>query len=250
MEEKIDEAIKKDSSYEPGATLSTAQPASPIPIDSESARGDWEGGGPAGVDLLTGQSGPSDPGLTDNQDGGVAEASATTLLSMDGDKKKNLAASLIDPQQLWDNFFSGIVTDDPSDAVEENVRESDLDFTHSKEIAHATKRGEKRFSDVCNLPLKLILTPLRHGRKMASAFASMFEMRFGPLHVALQVGTVVLEWNDSSLVAPHLCAYEDQVMELDMQQHSKWVDYVAQQHPEMSKAKSWTIPSKLSSPTR
>ena len=71
---------------------------------------------------------------------------------------------------------------------------------------------------------------------MATAFASMLEMQFGPLHTALQVGNVVLEWNDSNLVTPYLCAAEDQILELDVQKHSKWVEYTTQHGDDMQRA--------------
>ena len=71
---------------------------------------------------------------------------------------------------------------------------------------------------------------------MANIFASMLEMRFGPLHAALQVEEVMLKWNDTSPVSPYLCDAEDRIMELDMQKHSKWVEYTAKHHPKIRKA--------------
>lgn len=147
VEEKIDEAIKKDPSYDPIAATNAAQPSSPIPVNA--AQSGLEVGGPPQIDTLTGQAGP---GNTDSQDGGVMEASAATVLSLDPERKKNMAAALIDPKQLWDSFFSGIVTDDTSDAVEDNVEEYRLEFAHSMEISHASNRSERRFSDICDLP--------------------------------------------------------------------------------------------------
>lgn len=222
--EKIEEAVQKDES----SLAAPTQP--PGSINGNSAQ---QVDGAQQVDAITGQPAcPRDPGAVESQIGAVTD---TSVASMTEVEKKGLATSLIDADQLWYDFFSGL-TDDALDAVEEEVREMQLEYTHSKEIAQAAKRGERRFSDICNLPLKLILTPLRHRRKVANVFASLLEMRFGPLHVALQVGNVVLEWNDSSLVTPHLCAYEDQVMELDIQPHSEWVEYTTRQHPEMRKA--------------
>lgn len=97
--EKLDEAIKKNPTF----TLRL------INMDGRSWLGSaaQDGGGPAG-----GQSGASDPSLAKSQDGSVAEASGATALSIDGEVKKNMAAFLIDPKQLWEIFFSGFVTDD------------------------------------------------------------------------------------------------------------------------------------------
>lgn len=178
------------------------------------------------ADSLTGQHVPSELATTESQEGAVGG----TL------SKKDLATALIDPDQLWDNFFSGVVMDEARGAIEEGIEEQEQRFAHSMEVRQAALRSERRLSDVCNFPIKLILTPLKRGRKMATAFASMLEMQFGPLHAALQVGHVVLEWNDSNLVTPYLCAAEDQVMELDVQQHSQWVKYTAQHSVEMQRA--------------
>ena len=149
-----------------------------------------------------------------------------------------LTAVLTDPQLIWEQFFSGIVTDYASDAVEENLVEKQLDFTHSKEIKSGSNRALHRLENVCNLPLKLILTPLQRGKVLANTFASLLEMQFGPLHAALQVGNVILEWNDSDLVTPYLCNYEDElhVMKVDMQPQSEWVKYTTQNNPKMKEA--------------
>ena len=218
--DKLEEAFQKDEAFVAAPLNATQHP------------GSTNGGSAQQMDGAGQPARPRDPGAVESQMGAVAEASAASMTEV---QKKDLATSLIDADQLWVNFFSGL-TDDASDAVEEGVKEMTLEYTHSKEITQAAKRGQRRFSDVCNLPLKLILTPLRRGRKVANAFASLLEMHFGPLHVALQVGNVVLEWNDSSLVTPHLCAFEDQVMELDIQPHSEWVTYTAQHHQEMQRA--------------
>ena len=150
----------------------------------------------------------------------------------------SLTAVLTDRQLIWEEFFSGIVTDYAADAVEENLKEDKLSFTHSMEKKGATDRAVYRAENVCNLPVKLILTPLQRGKRLANTFASKLEMQFGPLHAALQVGNVILEWNDSHLVSPYLCDYEDEfhVMKVDMQPHSEWVDYTTRNTPKMKEA--------------
>ena len=159
-------------------------------------------------------------------------------VSTEPDKKNidHMAKCLTDPQLMWVSFFSGIVTDDASDAVGENVDEKELEFTHIEEEKQAMVRGVHRFETVCNLPLKIILTPLKRGKGLADTFASLLEMEFGPLHAALQVGDVILEWNDSHLVAPYKCNFEDQVFEVDMQSYSEWVEYTSQNSLKMKKA--------------
>ena len=129
----------------------------------------------------------------------------------------HMTAVLTDHQLIWEEFFSGVVTDAVEEKLVEDLKAEKLSFTHSMVTVYHP----------FNLPLKLILTPLQRGICLANTFASKLEMQFGPLHAALQVGNVILEWNDSHLVSPYLCDYEDEfhVMKVDMQPHSEWVDY-------------------------
>ena len=83
-------------------------------------------------------------------------------------------------------------------------------------------------------PLKIILTPLSHGGRILSQFANLLEMQFG-LHAALQVGNVILEWNDSSLVIPHFYSPEEQVLEVDVQGESKWAEFTSEQYQNVRK---------------
>ena len=142
---------------------------------------------------------------------------------------QNLAENLSNPECLWVNFFSELM-DEAAEAVELNVEEEELEFTHSKKVSQAVCRSKRHFGYL--FPLKLILTPLKRSRKKANLFASVLEIRFGPLHASLQVGNVVLEWNDTSLVSPYLCAFEDE-LQLNMQRHSKCTvkNQVFSQHP-------------------
>ena len=170
-----------------------------------------------------------------SSDGACAlEVSATDSNRL-REKKISLAKRLTEPSLLWSNHFSGVI-DDAMDAVVESTEENEEDYSHSEEINEAITRGEHRFANVCRFPLKLILTPLKRGCGLASAFSSLLSAQFGPLHAALQVGNVVLEWNDSSLVIPHNCKYEDQVMEVDMQPHSKWVEHTSKHHSTIEEA--------------
>ncbi len=185
------------------------------------------------VDDLTGQSALGNSQSSKDSELGASAVSCVDELS--AFEKKNFAVSLIDPDQLWDNFFS-VFIENATQAVTDNVDEVQAQLEHSLEVRQAVRRGEHRFAEVLDFPLKLIFTPLKHGRRAANAFASMLEMQFGPLHAALQVGKIMLEWDDSSLVTPYLCAFEDQVMEMDMQPHSRWVKYTEQHHSAMRKS--------------
>lgn len=39
----------------------------------------------------------------------------------------------------------------------------------------------------------LIFTPLKRGASIAKTLASLVELQFGPLHAAIQMGSVILE---------------------------------------------------------
>lgn len=169
------------------------------------------------VDTATGQPVSSTP---EGQEG-APEASA---LEASEAEKRERAKSLIDEELLWVHFFSGVL-DDVSDAVEETADEGKIKYSHFQEREKASERAEHRSAGVCSFPMKLILVPLKTHCRVANVFASLLEEQFGPLHVALQVGGVILEWGTSSLVEPHLCADEDRLMEVDMQHHSEWMEY-------------------------
>ena len=186
---------------------------------------------PLGASILTGTT-VCTPGQKASENEGAVGGGGGPVESVQVQRKKaklpgkkvEVAEELIDPQQLWDNFFSGIIMDDAADAVDDSLNESQV------------KQGEHRFAGLCKFPIKLIFVPLKQGSRMASTFASLLAMRFGPLHVILQVGEVILEWNQSSLVTPRLCAMEDQIMQLDMQPYSEWVKYTGKQFSMMKSA--------------
>lgn len=215
---KLEEAEKKEH-RERGLEIASRRPLRAI---NNGPVVDIEDGGPSVNITVVGKN-----DAVTSFDGGSTESKESAKIEE--------ATRLIDPQYMWE-FFSGVIIDPAVDAVFENVEEEKADFIVSQEFRQATARSEHRFANVCHLPLKLILIPLKRARGLANTFASLLEMQFGPLHAALQVGNVVLEWNDSSLVRPHLCKYEDQVMEVDMQRHSKWVQYTNQHQSEIQRA--------------
>ncbi len=148
-------------------------------------------------------------------------------------RRKEMSAILTDRAKLWREFFDTL-TESSTRAVNDNMEEMKLKFEHSTEVRQAVKRGKHRCSEVLNFPLKLILTPLKRGRRAANAFASMLEMRFGPLHVSLLVGDIVLEWDDSSLVSPYFSPDKDRVMQIDLQPHSQWVRNTEEHYSKMN----------------
>lgn len=136
--------------------------------------------------------------------------------------KSEVAYLLTSPQHMWDHFFNGISTKAASDSTQQSMKEKQDEFPRS------VNAGEQRFAPVLNLPLRLILTPLKQHRQEANTATNLMESEFGPLHASLHVGNIVLEWNKTSLVIPHLSDYENQV---DMQCHSNWVESTRCHHP-------------------
>ena len=148
---------------------------------------------------------------------------------------KEVAQHLISKEDMSD-YFSGLVEHSAAAAVEENLSEGQCDFATSYEETMAQERGENRFTKLCDLPLKLILTPLCVRGPVVSRFASLLEMQFGPLHAALQVGDVILEWNDTSLVVPHFAEHDDQLMKTDVRHLTDWVTFTSGEVPRVREA--------------
>ena len=148
---------------------------------------------------------------------------------------KQVAQHLISKEEISD-YFSSLVEQRATMAIEENLNEEKCEFTSTYEESRAQERGEQRFTKLCDLPLKLILTPLCVGGRVISKFASLLEMQFGPLHAALQVGDVILEWNDSSLVVPHFAEHDDQLMKTDVRHLTDWVSFTSGEVPRVREA--------------
>lgn len=153
-------------------------------------------------------------------------------------KPKNIndvALDLISKESIM-CYFSEITEERAADVIEEKLDEEDPDLLTSLELSKAKERGEHRFAHLCDFPLRVILTPLSRGGLIVSKFAKLLEMQFGPLHASLQVGNVILEWNDSSLVVPHFCKHEDQLLQSDFQGLSKWSEFTSKQYDDVRSA--------------
>lgn len=81
--------------------------------------------------------------------------------------------------------------------------QEDDEFLHTMELRMAHQRAKQDTVQACHLPVKLILSQLRRGRPpLANTWSSLFKFKYGPLHSALQVGEVLIEWGRESLVIP------------------------------------------------
>ena len=148
---------------------------------------------------------------------------------------KDIAKELISKDDIM-CYFSEIIENCALDVIDEKLSEEDPNVLTSLELSKAQERSEHRFAHLCDLPLKIVLTPLSRGGHIVSRFAQLLEMEFGPLHAALQVGNVVLEWNDSSLVMPHFCNFEDQLLQSDVQGFSHWAEFTSRQYDKVRAA--------------
>ena len=165
----------------------------------------------------------------------LSRSQDTWSVASDRMTPKQVAQHLISKEEIND-YFSTLVDHPATMAIEENLTEEKCEFTSTYEESRAQERGEERFSKLCDLPLKLILTPLCIGGHVISKFASLLEMQFGPLHAALQVGDVILEWNDSSLVVPHFAEHNDQLMKTDVRHLTDWVNFTSGEVPRVREA--------------
>ncbi len=128
------------------------------------------------------------------------------------DAAKQRAKQLTDPVELH-GVFSHLLDDRFADQVAQiglEATETDhgKEFVSSKEVHAAKGRAAKQFEIATKMPIKLHLTELSREHRLSKRFMDRFtktlSMAYGPLHAALVIGDVTLEWNDTSLVIPQL----------------------------------------------
>ena len=166
------------------------------------------------------------------------------------------AEALFDAKKMKEKYFQSLLDKDSDvikDAVEEAVEVYDEEggFT-SLEFAKATERAEDRFKTICSLPVQLQFTKVGEGGKKrkwfaglaggrtGATFASILQCEFGALHASLDVGGIIVEWDDSSLIIPH-CDGRNPVFSTDLQQHSYWRQFVLRLKPRMSQTVVKTV---------
>ena len=131
------------------------------------------------------------------------------------DDSAALTHKLISQKGLM-SYFSHMLKSHAKSVIKEKLADGQLTDLTLEEASMARSRSEHRFGYLCDLPINIILTPLNHGGKIVSRFAWLLERQFGPLHAALQIGNVVLEWNDSSLVIPRYTDPSDPLLQTDV----------------------------------
>lgn len=102
-----------------------------------------------------------------------------------------------------DHYFFHLIEGTASQVVIAAANEMESSLTNTWEIAMRQKRSLQRFEKVVNFPVKLILSDLQIALPpFISSFARMLQLEFGPLHAALVIDDVLVEWDDDGLILP------------------------------------------------
>ena len=88
---------------------------------------------------------------------------------------KDIAKELISKDDIM-CYFSEIIEECAVDVIDEKLSEEDPNELTSLELSKAQERSEHRFAHLCDLPLKIVLTPLSRGGRIVSRFAQLLEM--------------------------------------------------------------------------
>lgn len=133
--------------------------------------------------------------------------------------------------QKMSYYFAHLVSEAAGDIVLETAEESETSFNNAWERAMLQKRTLQRLETVTNFPVKLILRDLQHTLPpFVSSFSKMIQLEFGPLHAALIIDDVMLEWDDSGLIMP--CQVEEEwVFQTRLQ--GKFNNFVQAMKPKM-----------------
>lgn len=114
----------------------------------------------------------------------------------------SLAKRYLSPINM-EYYFSHLVSGMASDVIIETTDELESSFNNTWEKAMLQKRSLQRFEAVVNFPVKLILSDLKMDLPpFVSTFSKMIQLEFGPLHAALIIDNIILEWDDTSLIMP------------------------------------------------
>ena len=94
-------------------------------------------------------------------------------------------------------------------AVRETEREAELfdeSLQNTTELDRAYERVRERFESAANLRVKLLISALNSPvkRAVAKTVGAHLNFEFGPMHVALIIEDIVLEWGDQSLIIPRV----------------------------------------------
>ena len=131
------------------------------------------------------------------------------------DELKELAKTLQDPKLIKGKYFGPIleiIEDCKAEAAGDAKDYRVTQFRNRAEKQHAIERVDYGMQRVQDIHVKLLwfeIQPLQNrplAQQVVLAVVPLLrgkEFVYGPFHVALQVGDIVVEWNNSSLIIPH-----------------------------------------------
>lgn len=119
------------------------------------------------------------------------------------------ARDLTDKDCIMSRYFSAISTGLAEIRIDEKFEEGKTQLLTSAESKAAEERATWRVEDAAKFDVKLLLRHINTSMAgLTRQGAKLLKLWYGPLHTALLInGTVVLEWNTSSLVIPE--EYDD-----------------------------------------
>lgn len=127
------------------------------------------------------------------------------------------AHCLSSEEMMWDEFSH--LTQGTADQVFEDREE---DFANEQERASHHQREHRYLDDTCNLQIKLLLTSLKGKKRLVQAVKSVFAPDYGATHTALQVGDILLEWGQESLIIPEHVPNAEVLLQVDIRQHGSF----------------------------
>ncbi len=132
---------------------------------------------------------------------------------------KQRAKELSEPEGLY-SYFSHLIDSQCDTQCDQIAKEAystnyGKEFFSKEEVDAAKARGAEHFQRAAKMPIKLQLTELSResllSKPTMDRITRIFKPPFGPLHSALVVGDVTVEWDDHSLVVPQLGVAEPDV---------------------------------------
>ena len=146
---------------------------------------------------------------------------------------RQVAKRLSDTEELRE-FFSHLTCDPYEQHCVEIEQEKGASFGHSREVQQAQDRAVRRLQP---LPVKLFLFELRTPTsRFFSRFSSLFAFKYGPLHAAIQIGDMVLQWGTTSLVIPERYDPGDPIFQTDFKHATVGAEVTARMQPKVVEA--------------
>ena len=143
------------------------------------------------------------------------------------------AKQLTDVDELQADF-SHLTSGAFEQFADEIADESGISPVHSMELERAQSRAMRRL-DVPAVRLYLfeLRTPVS---RFFSKFSKLFAFKYGPLHAAIQVGDMMLQWGTDSLVIPDKYDPADQLFQTDVKERTCVAQVAAEVRPQAMQA--------------